>query len=116
MLEANSQGYALARLFNLPEAKAATLSTYQNLAMALVIELLIVMSLVASEVLEHHETKTPALEARPIAPALVPADQSTQSPPSEKKAQPPMKAGEAAPEPNPKIRSRRSFLRLLSRA
>jgi hypothetical protein len=98
VLEANSQGYALARLFNLPEAKAATLSTYQNLAMALVIELLIVMSLVASEVLEHHETKTPALEARSIAPALVPADQSTQSPPSEKKAQPPMRAGEAQPQ------------------
>jgi hypothetical protein len=34
VLEANSQGNALARLFNLPEAKAATLSTYQNLAMA----------------------------------------------------------------------------------
>src|SRR5208337_1849463 len=60
VLEANSQGNALARLFNLPEAKAATLSTYQNLAMALVIELLIVISLVASEVLEHHETKLPA--------------------------------------------------------
>ena len=57
VLEANSQGNALARLFNLPEAKAATLSTYQNLAMAMVIELLIVISLVASEVLEHHETK-----------------------------------------------------------
>jgi hypothetical protein len=60
VLEANSQGNALARLFNLPEAKAATLSTYQNLAMAMVIELLIVISLVASEVLDHHETKLPA--------------------------------------------------------
>jgi hypothetical protein len=58
VLEANSQGNALARLFNLPEAKAATLSTYQNLAMALVIEFLIVISLVASEVLEHHEIKS----------------------------------------------------------
>ena len=66
VLEANSQGNALARLFNLPEAKAATLSTYQNLAMAMVIELLIVISLVASEVLEHHETKAPAQAARPI--------------------------------------------------
>lgn len=55
VLEANSQGNALARLFNLPEAEAATLTTYQNLAMALVIELLIVMSMVVSEVLEHHE-------------------------------------------------------------
>ncbi len=94
VLEANSQGNALARLFNLPEAKATTLSTYQNLAMAMVIELLIVMSLVAGEVLEHHETKMPAPEARPIAPALVSADQKT---PSEKQSQPPMKTGEAAP-------------------
>jgi hypothetical protein len=60
VLEANSQGNALARLFNLPEANAATLSTYQNLAMAMVIELLIVISLVASEVLDHHETKASA--------------------------------------------------------
>jgi hypothetical protein len=59
VLEANSQGNALARLLNLPEAKAATLSTYQNLAMALVIELLIVMSMLVSEVLEHHETPVP---------------------------------------------------------
>lgn len=64
VLEANSQGSALARLFNVPEARAATLTTYQNLAMALVIEILIVVSLVASEVLEHHETKT--AEPEPI--------------------------------------------------
>jgi hypothetical protein len=57
VLEANSQGNALARLFNLPDANAATLSTYQNLAMAMVIELLIVVSLVAGEVLDHHEAK-----------------------------------------------------------
>jgi hypothetical protein len=97
VLEANSQGNALARLFNLPEAKAATLTTYQNLAMALVIELLIVISLVAGEVLEHHETKTPALEARPIAPTLAPTDQTTQAAPSEKQAQPLMNAGKDAP-------------------
>ena len=60
VLEADSQGSALARLFNLPDTQAATLSTYQNLAMAVVIELLFVISLVASEVLEHHETKLPA--------------------------------------------------------
>jgi hypothetical protein len=72
VLEANSQGNALARLFNLPEANAAKLSTYQNLAMALVIELLIVITLVASEVLEHHETKLP--EARSI-----PAEQTAQA-------------------------------------
>jgi hypothetical protein len=60
VLEADSQGSALARLFNLPDTQAATLSTYQNLAMAVVIELLFVISLVASEVLEHHEAKLPA--------------------------------------------------------
>lgn len=60
VLEANSQGSALARLFDMPDAKAATLSTYQNLAMAMVIEFLIVISLVASEVIEPQETKTPA--------------------------------------------------------
>ena len=68
VLEADSQGSALARLFNLPDTQAATLSTYQNLAMAIVIELLFVISLVASEVLDHHETKLPAqAEARSTA-------------------------------------------------
>jgi cell division protein FtsX len=51
VLEANAQGSALARLFDMPDTKAATLSTYQNLAMAMVIEFLIVISLVASEVI-----------------------------------------------------------------
>ena len=55
VLEANSQGSALARLFGLPDTKAATLSTYQNLAMAVVIEFLIAISLVASEVIGHAE-------------------------------------------------------------
>ena len=44
VLEANSQGNALARLFALPEGDAARLSTYQNLAMAIGIEILIVLS------------------------------------------------------------------------
>ena len=60
VLEANSQGSALARLFGLPDTKAATLSTYQNLAMAIVIEFLIAISLVASEVIGQPE-KGPAL-------------------------------------------------------
>ena len=80
VLEANSQGNALARLFNLPEANAATLSTYQNLAMALVIELLIVMSMVVSETLEHHERRAPAVEAKPVAAAEIPAATPLQSP------------------------------------
>jgi hypothetical protein len=93
VLEANSQGNALARLFNLPEAKAATLSTYQNLAMALVIELLIVMSMVASEVLEHHETKAPtpapnAVSGRRIEPEAITAAEAVRAP---------EKATEAAP-------------------
>ncbi len=57
VLEANAQGSALARLFDMPDTKAATLSTYQNLAMAMVIEFLIVISLVASEVIEQHEKR-----------------------------------------------------------
>ena len=57
VLEANAQGSALARLFDMPDTKAATLSTYQNLAMAMVIEFLIVISLVASEVIEQHERR-----------------------------------------------------------
>ncbi len=59
VLEANSQGSALARLFGMPDTKAAALSTYQNLAMAMVIEFLIAISLVASEVIGQHE-KPPA--------------------------------------------------------
>lgn len=55
VLEANSQGNALARLFALPEGDAARLSTYQNLAMAIGIEILIVLSLIAYEVMSEHE-------------------------------------------------------------
>jgi hypothetical protein len=55
VLEANSQGNALARLFALPEGDAARLSTYQNLAMAIGIEILIVLSLIAFEVMSEHE-------------------------------------------------------------
>ncbi len=65
VLEANSQGSALARLFNMPDTKAATLSTYQNLAMAMVIEFLIVISLVASEVIEQHERRQAPAALRP---------------------------------------------------
>jgi hypothetical protein len=95
VLEANSQGNALARLFNLPEAKAATLSTYQNLAMALVIELLIVMSLVAGEVLEHHETQpsTRGAEALKAVPAREP--QKPAEPPSAVKALSPVETPKA---------------------
>ncbi len=65
VFEANSQGSALARLFGLPDTKAATLSTYQNLAMAVVIEFLIAISLVASEVIGLPE-KGPASAAGPV--------------------------------------------------
>ncbi len=69
VLEANSQGSALARLFDMPDTKAATLSTYQNLAMAMVIEFLIVISLVASEVIEQHERRQAPAALSPKAAA-----------------------------------------------
>lgn len=69
VLEANSQGSALARLFGLPDAKAATLSTYQNLAMAVVIEFLIAISLVASEVIGQHEKGPAPAAASPVGAA-----------------------------------------------
>ena len=69
VLEANSQGSASARLFDMPDTKAATLSTYQNLAMAMVIEFLIVISLVASEVIEQHERRQAPAAGSPKAAA-----------------------------------------------
>ena len=85
VLEANSQGSALARLFALPEGDAATLSTYQNLAMAVGIEILIVLSLIAYEVMSEHEKTTPAPGARRRAEATM------------AEAREPEKAREAAP-------------------
>jgi len=67
VLEADSQGSALARLFALPEGDAAKLSTYQNLAMAIGIEILILLSLIAYEVMSEHEKTTPAPEAPSMA-------------------------------------------------
>ena len=55
VLEANSQGSAFARMFGLPDTKAAVLSTWQNFAMAITVELLIVLSMIAFEVLGHAE-------------------------------------------------------------
>ena len=69
ILEANSQGSALARLFGLPDTKAATLSTYQNLAMAVVIEFLIAISLVASEVIGLPEKGPAPAAAGPVVAA-----------------------------------------------
>jgi hypothetical protein len=75
VLEANSQGSALARLFGMPDTKAATLSTYRNLAMAMVIEFLIVISLVASEVIEQHERRQAAAALSPKTVARKEAEQ-----------------------------------------
>ncbi len=75
VLEANAQGSALARLFDMPDTKAATLSTYQNLAMAMVIEFLIVISLVASEVIEQHERRQAPAALSPKAAARKEAEQ-----------------------------------------
>ena len=55
--------------------KAATLSTYQNLAMAMAIEFLIVISLVASEVIEEHEKLEAPAAGSPKAAARKEADQ-----------------------------------------
>lgn len=72
VLEANSQGNALARLFALPEGDAAKLSTYQNLAMAFGLELLIALALIIYEVMREHE-----VERMPKpAPAFAPASQA----------------------------------------
>jgi hypothetical protein len=80
VLEANPQGAAFARMFNLPETTADFLSTWQNFAMAIAAELLIVLSMVAFEVLrptptassstEHVATKLRIVETSPeTAPA-----------------------------------------------
>ena len=76
VLEANSQGNALARLFALPEGDAAQLSTYQNLAMAIGIEILIVLSLIAYEVMtEHeHERRPLPMPEAPQAPIMADAE------------------------------------------
>jgi hypothetical protein len=71
VLEANSQGSALARLFALPEGDAAKLSTWQSLLMAIGIEILIVLSLISYEVMTQHEREQspePALAVRVSAP------------------------------------------------
>jgi hypothetical protein len=51
ILDANPQGRALARLLNLPDEWADWLTTWQGFGMAVVAELLIVLSLVAFELL-----------------------------------------------------------------
>lgn len=55
VLEANPQGSAFARLFDLPDSKASFLSAWQNLAMAVTVEMLIVLSMIAFEVLSKGE-------------------------------------------------------------
>lgn len=70
-LEANSQGNALARLFALPEGDAAKLSTYQNLAMAFGIELLIALALILYEVMREHELERMPKPEAPQAPRTI---------------------------------------------
>jgi hypothetical protein len=78
VLEANSQGTALALLFQLPDTQAATLSTYQGLAMALVIEFVIVVSLIAAESIPAAPVPVTAAAAvqaiRQDAPAIEPEE------------------------------------------
>jgi hypothetical protein len=76
VLEANSQGGALARLFNLPDDDkdaAKKLSTYQNLAMGFGIELLIALALILYEVMTEHERERMPKTA-PASPAARPIE------------------------------------------
>jgi hypothetical protein len=63
VLEANPQGSAFARLFSLPDSKAAFLSTWQNFAMGVIVEILIVFSMIAFEVLGRAEKSRAPSEA-----------------------------------------------------
>ena len=66
--ETNTQGKAFARLFGLDDAEAAKLSTRQNTAMMVVVELLIVALILAAEEIEKHELPAPApVDLRPVA-------------------------------------------------
>ena len=72
VLEANSQGSALARILDLPESWADWISTWQNFAMAIIAELLIVLSLIAFELLGKAKvTPVEVLELEPIAEPVV---------------------------------------------
>jgi hypothetical protein len=67
VLEANSQGSALARLFDLPDDKADRMSTYQNLGMGVVLELIVAFSLIIYELMTEGES------LQKTAPAFAPA-------------------------------------------
>lgn len=68
VLEANSQGSALARLFGLPDDKADRMSTYQNLGMGVVLELLVAFSLIIFELMGEHKLERPHAPAPIFAP------------------------------------------------
>jgi hypothetical protein len=63
VLDANPQGSAFARLLNLPETEVNTIAAWQSLAMVIMIELLIVSSLIAFEVLGKDAAFNPVPEA-----------------------------------------------------
>jgi hypothetical protein len=62
VLDVNPQGSAFARLLNLPDTQAASLSTWQNFAMGIVVELLVIAWMIAFEVLGKGETSKTAPE------------------------------------------------------
>jgi hypothetical protein len=64
VLEANSQGAAFARMFDLPDSKAEFLLNWQNFAMAATVEMLIVAAMIAFEVLGR--------AGKPIKPSELP--------------------------------------------
>lgn len=82
VLEANPQGAAFARMFKLPDSTADLLSTWQNFAMSLAAEILIVLSMISFEVLRptkevrrqaKSESAPNAVEAIDITPVSIPA-------------------------------------------
>jgi hypothetical protein len=71
VLEVNSQGAAIARLFDLPDSKASFLSTWQNFLMGAIVELIAVVFLIAYEALDPKhsqkiEPETPGRREEPI--------------------------------------------------
>jgi hypothetical protein len=78
VLESNSQGSALARLFNLPDSTASLMSTWQNFLTGAIVNVLIAAAMVAYEGLSpEHNRKAAVPEPRgrrEDAVALVPVD------------------------------------------
>jgi hypothetical protein len=63
IVETNVQGTAIAKLFRLPDAEAEFAATFQQFALAGVVEALIVLSMMSFELLGHNQARpTPSTE------------------------------------------------------